>query len=203
MFIVQQTPADIPLLVYLALWPAGPPEMVYDGYSMVALPQFWPWQILTYGFLHGGWGHLAINMFAIWMFGVQIEHTLGTRRFAWFYMVCVVGAGVVQLIVATIAAQSGPSYPTVGASGGLFGILLAFGMMFPNRRIMLLIPPIPMKAKYFVMGYGAIELFMGITGSASGVAHFAHLGGMLFGFLMIQYWTRRFPFRPSSNSNGS
>lgn len=193
-FVVQQTSADYALLAWFALWPAGTPELVYDGYGLVSLPQFWPWQLFTYGFLHGGFTHLAINMFAIWMFGVQIEHTVGSRRFAMFYVVCVLGAGLVQLIVASAAAQNGPAYPTVGASGGLFGILLAFGMMYPNRRIMLLFPPIPMKAKYFVMGYGALELFMGITGTSSGVAHFAHLGGMLFGFLIIQYWRNSFPF---------
>jgi membrane associated rhomboid family serine protease len=108
----------------------------------------------------------------------------------------VVGAGLVQLLVATLAANGGiGAYPTVGASGGVFGLLLAYGMLFPNHRLMLLFPPIPMRARTFVICYGLLELFLGVTGTAPGVAHFAHLGGMAFGFLLIQYWRGRWPFR--------
>ena len=99
----------------------------------------------------------------------------------------VVGAGIVQLIVA--GAQGG-LYPTVGASGGVFGILLAYGLTFPNRTVMLIFPPIPMKAKYFVLFYGLLELYLGVSGNAPGIAHFAHLGGMLFGFLLLRYWAK-------------
>lgn len=188
-FLAQVVPATNEVLTVLfALWPFATP------FSNV--PDFWPWQLVTYGFLHGGFMHLLFNMFALWMFGVQLENSWGSQRFAIFYFVCVIGAGLVQLVVATMAAQSGQVYPTVGASGGVFGILLGFGMMFPNRYIFLLFPPIPIKAKWFVLGYGAIELFSGIARTQSGVAHFAHLGGMLFGFLLIQYWRGKLPVQP-------
>jgi len=146
---------------------------------------FMPWQLVTYGFLHGGLMHIAFNMFMLWMFGRELENIFGARRFLTYYLVCVVGAGIVQLVVA--AMQDG-SYPTVGASGGVFGLLLLFGMTFPNRMIMLLFPPIPMKAKYMVVLFGALELYLGLSGRAPGIANFAHLGGMLFGFLLIQRW---------------
>ncbi len=148
---------------------------------------FRPWQLVTYAFLHdtNGIGHLFFNMFGLWMFGRDIEWSMGTRRFLVYYFTCVVGAGIVQLI---FTAVMGLPQPTLGASGGVFGILLAYGIAFPNRTVMLLIPPIPMKAKYFVLVYGLLTLFMGVAGTASGVAHFAHLGGMLFGFGLIMYW---------------
>ena len=119
------------------------------------------------------------------MFGRELEIVMGSRRFLTYYMTCVIGAGIVQLIVETMG---GTGYPTVGASGGVFGILLAFGMAFPNRMILLLIPPIPMKAKYLVVLAGGMELYFGISGARPGIASFAHLGGMLFGFLLLQYW---------------
>jgi membrane associated rhomboid family serine protease len=129
-FLAQIVPATNQLLVsWFALWPIGAP------FSNV--PSFWPWQLVTYGFLHGGFGHILFNMFALWMFGIQIENTWGSRRFGIYYFVCVIGAGLVQLVVATLAAQGGDVYPTLGASGGVFGILLAFGMMFPDQEIYL------------------------------------------------------------------
>lgn len=161
----------------LALWPIG------QG--------FLPWQLVSYAFLHHGAFHLFFNMMGLWMFGSEIERVWGPKRYLQFYMVSLLTAAVAQLLVALL---TGAVYPTVGASGALFGLLLAFGMLFPNRQIMLLIPPIPMKAKVFVAVYGAIELFLGVTGTQEGVAHFAHLGGMLGGFLMIQYWRGRPPF---------
>jgi membrane associated rhomboid family serine protease len=124
-------------------------------------------------------------MFGLWMFGRDLERLMGAQRFLTYYLTCVVGAGTVQLIV---AAMQGGTYPTVGASGGVFGILLAYAMAFPNRTVMLLFPPIPMKAKYFVLGYGILELYLGVSGRSPGVANFAHLGGMLFGFILLQYW---------------
>jgi membrane associated rhomboid family serine protease len=180
----------------MALYPLGAPDTGFTifsqvGSSPVSIPGFWPWQLVTYSFLHGSISHILFNMFALWMFGVEIENYWGSQRFATFYFVCVVGAGLTQLV-----ASYGAMYPTVGASGGVFGILLAFGLMFPNRRIMLLIPPIPMKAKYFVIGYGLIELYFGFTATQSGVAHFAHLGGMAFGFGLIQYWRGNLPVEP-------
>ncbi len=149
---------------------------------------FAPWQLLTYGFLHGGIGHIFFNMFGLWMFGRDLEHQFGSQRFLVYYMTCVVGAGLVQLVV---AAVQGGIYPTVGASGGVFGILLAYGMSYPNRTILLLIPPIPMPAKYMVILYGILELYLGVSGNAPGVANFAHLGGMLFGLGLLLYWRNR------------
>ncbi|MDJ0759375.1 MAG: rhomboid family intramembrane serine protease [Woeseiaceae bacterium] len=160
----------------LALWPLDSPN-----------PAFMPWQLVTYGFLHAPDDplHIAFNMLVLWMFGRAIENFMGPRRFIIYYLSCVVGAGIVQL---TVAKLMGEVYPTIGASGGVFGILLAYGMTFPNRTVVLPIPPIPMKAKYFVLGFGLMELYLGVSGRAPGVANFAHLGGMLFGFALIQYW---------------
>ena len=152
---------------------------------------FLPWQIVTYAFLHGGVGHLFFNMLGVYMFGSELERLWGRSRFINFYAASVLTAAAAQLVVTSI---TGSPQPTVGASGGLFGLLLAYGMSFPNRTIMPLFPPIPMKAKYFVAIYGGLELLFGVTGTASGIAHFAHLGGMLGGFLMIRYWRGLSPF---------
>ncbi|HET6604240.1 MAG TPA: rhomboid family intramembrane serine protease [Xanthomonadaceae bacterium] len=188
MFLLQQV---MPGLVYaFALWPLGEHPI---GYGETV--SFLPWQIVSYAFLHGNFAHLFFNMFALLMFGAPVEMTWGPRRFAHYYFLCVIGAGFVQLIVTTLAVREGMLYPTVGASGGVYGVLLAFGLMFPDRRVMLLFPPIPMKAITLVFVFGAIELFLGVTGTQQGVAHFAHLGGMAFGFLLIQYWRGRPPFR--------
>jgi len=173
------------------LWPLS--DDSYNAYGTAF--EFLPWQLLTYGFLHGSLMHLLFNMLALLMFGAPLEYTWGNKRFLTYYLVCVVGAGLCQLVVASWAvSQGGGAYPTIGASGGVFGLLLAFGMLFPHRRIMLLIPPIPMKARTFVILYGLIELYLGVTGTAPGVAHFAHLGGMLFGWLLIRYWRGQPPF---------
>jgi membrane associated rhomboid family serine protease len=168
------------------------PRFVLGNFALWPLNSelFAPWQILTYGFLHDRdslW-HIFFNMFALWMFGRDIERLMGPKRFLIYYLTCVVGAAVVQLVVARI---TGEIYPTIGASGGVFGVLLAFGLAFPNRMVMLIFPPIPMRAKYFVLFYGLLELTLGVTGAASGIAHFAHLGGMLFGFLLLRYWSNR------------
>lgn len=178
---------DNALVVNFALWPLGP-----SMYQDVA--GFQPWQLVTYGFLHGGFTHLAFNMLALWMFGGAIENLFGAKPFALYYFVCVIGAALAQLAV--VHFFTGGYYPTLGASGGVFGLLLAYGMMYPHARIMLLFPPIPMPAWLFVTGYGAIELFLGITGTQAGVAHFAHLGGMAFGFVLIQYWRGKLPWKP-------
>jgi membrane associated rhomboid family serine protease len=152
---------------------------------------FMPWQVVTYAFMHGGIGHLFFNMMGLWMFGSELEQMWGQQRFIRFYAASVLAAAATQLVLSLLG---GWMTPTVGASGGLFGLLLAYGMIFPDRTIMPLFPPIPMKAKVFVVVYGAIELFLGVTGTNSGVAHFAHLGGMLGGWLMIRYWRGQPPF---------
>lgn len=180
----------------------------YAGLHYVLAPDFRPWQLLTYMFLHGNLTHLLFNMFSLWMFGRIIEGVLGSRRFLIYYLVCGIGAGLCQELWQTgeyflsglanydwVNMGSGLMtkaaylnlWTTIGASGACYGILLAYGMAFPNERIMLLIPPIPMKAKYFVAGYAAIELFSAFT-SDGNIAHFAHLGGMLFGWLLLTYW---------------
>ena len=161
------------LIAPLALWPVG-----HD---------FMPWQILTYAFLHGNFPHLLFNMFGVYMFGSDIERVWGSGRYMTYYLVCVVSAAIAQLIVASI---TGAVYPTIGASGGVFGLLLAFAMLFPRRMVVPLIPPIPMRAPIFVAIYGAIELFLGVTGTQQGVAHFAHLGGMAGGYLMMKFGGR-------------
>lgn len=152
---------------------------------------FMPWQMVTYAFLHGGFNHLFFNMLGLWMFGAELERLWGPKRFMQLFGASVLTAALTQLLVNEVP---GFGAPTVGASGGLFGLLLAFGMMFPNRTIVPLIPPIPMKAKVFVALFGALELILGVTGTTSGVAHFAHLGGMLGAFLMIRYWRGQSPF---------
>ena len=161
-----------------ALWPVG------SG-------QFLPWQLLSYGFLHGGLSHLVFNMFGLYMFGGELERVWGSRRFLVFYFVSVLCAALAQL---GVAAWSGSMVPTVGASGGLFGLLLGFAMLFPHRKIVPLIPPIPMPAWLFVLLYGLIELGLGVTGSMAGVAHFAHLGGLVGGWLVMRYWRGQLPF---------
>lgn len=186
-FLAQSVPTTQEMLMrWFALWPLGIPDA--PGY-----PSFWPWQLVSYSFLHGGFTHLLFNMFALWMFGVQVENAWGSRRFGIFYFACVIGAGLIQLVVVTLGTQL---YPTVGASGGVFGILLAFGMMFPNQPIYIYFL-FPIKAKWLVIGYGALELWAAVTGSQAGVANFAHLGGMLFGFLLIQYWRGKLPAQPN------
>ncbi len=162
----------------LALWPLHASRFAADV-------SFEPWQLVTYAFLHGGLFHIAFNMFALYMFGGPLEQVWGGRRYAIYYFVCVVSAAIAQLITAQI---SGAIYPTVGASGGVFGLLLAFAIYFPHTRIMLLFPPIPMPARVFVVLYAAIELVLGVTGTQEGVAHFAHLGGMVGGYILLRWW---------------
>ncbi|MGM0553293.1 MAG: rhomboid family intramembrane serine protease [Pseudomonadota bacterium] len=183
------------LLAHFALWPIGTPATVHQDGQWMRVPDFQLWQLVTYGFLHGGPVHLFVNLFAVWMLGVQIENAWGSRTFATYFLFCVIGAGLVQLVV-TANGNGDMIYPTIGASGGVFGVLLAFGMMFPNQPLFLFFLPIPIKAKYFVIGYGILELYLGISGTMAGIAHFAHLGGMAFGFLAIQYWRGRLPIRP-------
>jgi len=157
--------------------------------------QFKIWQLLSYAFLHGSVMHLLLNMYALWLFGIALENLWGSRRFAVYYFVSVLGAGLTQLLVTSMTLKQGGYFPTIGASGGVFGVLLAYGLFFPNQTLLLLIPPMPIKAKYFVLLYGLIELVFGITGTQSGVAHFAHLGGMLFGFFLLVYWKKHPPDR--------
>lgn len=178
------------LIYALALWPLESPSSTL---FMQAVPPFQIWQLVSYSFLHGSVMHLLLNMYALWLFGTRMENVWGSRSFTFYYFVCVIGAGLVQLYVATEGAREGGVYPTVGASGGVFGLLLGFGLTFPNERLLLIFPPVALPAKWFVLLYGIIELWAGVTGTLAGVAHFAHLGGMLFGFLLLMYWRRHPP----------
>jgi membrane associated rhomboid family serine protease len=147
--------------------------------------RFEPWQVVSYGFLHGGFNHLFFNMFALWMFGVSLERIWGSKPFALYYFACIIGAGATQLLVQQL---SGTFYPTIGASGAVFGLLLAYGVTWPENRIMLLFLPVPIKAKWFVLIYGGVELLFGITNAMPQIAHFAHLGGLFFGAVVLWSW---------------
>ena len=188
-FLFEQSFAD-ELITYFALWPVVPDELALQNPNTI---EFMPWQIISYAFLHGSPMHLILNMYALWLFGSRMENYWGSKAFGFYYFVCVVGAGLVQLWVVSMGAVNGEVYPTVGASGGVYGLLLAFGMTFPYERLVLIFPPVVLQARWFVLIFGAIELWAGVSGSLAGVAHFAHLGGMAFGFFLIHYWRRHPP----------
>lgn len=159
---------------------------------------FQPYQIVTYMFMHGDIMHIFFNMFALVMFGSAIEQLWGPKRFLFYYFFTGLGALALQFAVTWFEVQNDPEAlmdavrtPMLGASGSVFGILAAFGMMFPNSIIQLIFPPIPLKAKYFVLIYAGLEIFLGIGNFGTGIAHFAHVGGALFGFLLILYWRNR------------
>lgn len=191
-FLLQQLFGQF-LLVHFALWPWGANYAVMTSNGVTTVG-FQVWQLVTYGFMHGGFTHILFNMFALWMFGGAVERVFGQRQFLIYYFVCIVTAGLCHELV--VQYFTGGFYPTIGASGGVFGLLLAFGMLFPHERIMLIIPPIPMPAWVFVTGYGVMELVLGVTGTQAGVAHFAHLGGMVGGFVLIEYWRGKLPIKP-------
>jgi membrane associated rhomboid family serine protease len=174
-FLFQKSPFGPLLELFGALWPIGSHNA--GDYS------FQLWQPFTYLFLHGSFTHIFFNMFALWMFGAEIENYWGTKNFVIYYFVCGIGAALINLV-----ATAGLPFPTIGASGAIFGVLLAFGMMFPDRYIYIYFL-LPVKTKYFVAGYALIEFFSGLgnrsMGSGSDVAHFAHLGGMAVGFIYI------------------
>jgi membrane associated rhomboid family serine protease len=163
-----------------ALYPLQP----LDGHVYFRL-----WQLVTYSFLHGSYQHLFFNMLALWMFGMEIERYVGPMRLLACYFASVVTAALSQLFVPMLFGA--PPAPTIGASGGVFGLLLAYAVMFPRRKVIPLIPPIPMPAWLFATLYAGIELFLGVTGSLSGVAHFAHLGGMVGSALVLLQWRAR------------
>ena len=207
----------------LILNPSNPEQSVladWGGLHFFMASDFHIHQFVTYMFLHGGWTHIFFNMFALWMYGVVVENVWGAKRFLFYYILCGIGAGLMQELaqyvnytIENLAAYQYVNiggqqmttdayinlWTTIGASGAVYGILLAFGMIFPNERIFIFPLPVPIKAKWFVCGYVAIELFMAMSSSGDGVAHMAHLGGMLFGFLMIRYWNKH----PNSSMNRS
>jgi membrane associated rhomboid family serine protease len=172
----------INFVVYLASWTPGigPLLQAYAPLFPIASSFFYPWQFVTYMFIHADLSHIIFNLFALWMFGQAIENYWGTKRFVIYYFLTGIGAGLLFILL--------NNNPVIGASGAVYGILLAFGMMFPDRPIMLIFLPIPIKAKYFVAFFGALEFISGITRTDSNVAHFAHLGGMVIGFILIKIW---------------
>jgi membrane associated rhomboid family serine protease len=181
-YLLMMLIGDGPFIPF-ALWPLG-----MEGFDV----GFMPWQLVSYSFLHGGTMHLLFNMYALFLFGSEIERLFGARWFTSYYFVCVITAGIAQLIV---LGFTGIVVPTVGASGGVFGLLLAFGLYFPQRKLMLIFPPVPMPAWLFVTLYGLLELYLGMTQTQAGVAHFAHLGGMVGGYFMILQRRGRWPRR--------
>lgn len=219
------------IIINFIIWIAGAliPQLGFSLQKHAALhfyeaSDFNPVQLVTYMFMHGGFFHVLFNMFTLFMFGIMLEYAMGSKRFLLFYMVCGVGAALVQeavwvftlpdLVVDMLAMQNGISvnkmlqslalYPdpnvmamyfniftTVGASGSVYGVLLAFAMIFPNRPIYFLFLPVPIKAKWMVLIWGGMELLLGLSGASDGIAHFAHLGGMIFGFMLIVYWKKK------------
>lgn len=173
------------LIAHFALWPIGH----FRVEELHATVGFEPWQLVSYAFLHGSFMHIALNMLALLIFGPEVERTLGTKHYLVLYFAAVISAALVQLTAVTLAGENG-IYPTIGASGGIFGVLLAFGMLFPNRIVVLLFPPIPLPAWLLVTMYGLLELTNGVLGTEAGVAHFAHLGGMLGAYLELRLWRR-------------
>ena len=181
------------------------------GLHFILAPDFRVWQFVTYMFMHGGVTHLLMNMFMLWMFGMVVENVWGPKKFLFYYMVCGLGAGVCQELAqyGTYVVEGLAQYETVriansiipmseylnmmntvGASGAIYGVLLAFGMLFPEERMFIIPIPVPIKAKWIVIGSVVVELFSAIGTSNDGVAHLAHLGGMLFGFILIRYWKK-------------
>ena len=174
------------LISVFALWPIGR----YHVEDLHAVVGFEPWQLVTYAFLHANLAHIGLNMWALFLFGRDVERTLGARHYILLYFAAVVSAAIVQL-AALAATRHAGIYPTIGASGGIFGVLLAFGVLYPRRTVMLIFPPIPMAAWLLVTLFGLIELANGVLGTEAGVAHFAHLGGMLGAYLELRYWRQR------------
>lgn len=182
-FVAEQA-GSARLIDAFALWidPAAPFAVVLRA----------PWQLLTYSLLHANLVHLGLNMWGLWMFGSAVEQVWEPRRVVAAYVASVLTGALGNL--AAVAVLGGGGGPMIGASAGVFGLMLCYALMFPHQRVMLLFPPIPMSARTMAIGYAAIELFFGVTGTESGVAHFAHLGGLVGGWLVWRYgsrWSRR------------
>lgn len=161
---------------------------LYPGSGNVLPVWYRPWTFVTYMFLHGGFAHLFFNMYALFLFGSVLERVWGTRKFLFYYFATGIGAGMIHIVVQML---TGDFAPTVGASGAIFGLLLGYAMLYPDTVMGLIFPPVRMKAKWFVLIYAAIELLLGVSGAQSGVAHFAHLGGLLVGLAIMLYWKRK------------
>ena len=212
----------LPVLLFDHLNPEGPVTTLLGGFYFNS-PNFKPWQIITYMFMHAGWEHIIFNMFALFSFGPTLEYLMGSKKFLNFYFICGIGAGILQMMVQAIEVHNligsftipfpklEQSYfqaagdhaqklwdiyhaPLVGASGAIFGLLVAFGMLFPNLELMMLFVPVPIKAKYFVSFYVLLEIYSGFKQSTGdSVAHFAHIGGAVFGFILVKAWRLKGP----------
>ena len=181
--------ANIMMYMAITLLPSFHRLMAeYGQLYWVGSPYFRSWQFVSYMFLHASLSHLFFNMWALWMFGRTLEYEIGSRRFLIYYMVCGVGAAILQMGVAALAGEV--YFRMLGASGAVMGLLLSFGVMHPNERLFIIPIPFPIKAKWFVVGYAVLEMMLGWTGANSGVAHFAHVGGMLWGLLLLLYWRK-------------
>jgi membrane associated rhomboid family serine protease len=194
---------------------AGNSDPVAEAFGVYYFdsPHFRPWQIITYMFLHGGWAHIIFNMFALYSFGTVIEYIMGSKRFLAFYFICGLGAIILQMMVQAVEVHSWVgsftlpadfnisdpelinklrgvyAAPMVGASGAIFGLLIAFGMIYPNAELMIMFVPVPVKAKYIIPFYVLLELSLGLGQFAGdSVAHFAHLGGAVLGFILVKAW---------------
>ncbi|MDY5318708.1 MAG: rhomboid family intramembrane serine protease [Candidatus Egerieousia sp.] len=160
-------------------------------------PFFKPYQLISYIFMHGGFMHILFNMYSLYIFGSVLESVWGGKKFFIYYMVTGIGAALFHLFITYLRIESGvldpylaALIPMVGASGAIYGLLLAYGVLFPNNILTLFFPPVSLKAKYMVFVFGGLEFLLGLGGSGDGVAHFAHLGGMLFGFVILMIWKR-------------
>lgn len=184
----------INVIVFVACWLGE--EQLHSNFMVRNFALFHPlsdyfhwWQPLTYMFMHGGFWHIFVNMYTLVIFGVIVERLIGTRKFLIFYLVCGLCAAAAHVGVASLTGSF--DTPTVGASGAIYGVLVAYAMLFPDSRMMLIFPPVVLKAKWLVAIFLVIEIFSGVFGTMDGVAHFAHLGGALAGWLLILYWRRQ------------
>lgn len=196
------------VIVYIITMISG--NFMYEHFSLFYFksPFFKPFQLVTHMFMHGGFAHILFNMYALFIFGSVLERVWGSQKFLFYYFVTGIGAALIHLgvmalqlrgyeatfnagdMLARTGIQDILLTPTVGASGAIYGLLLAYGMLFPNNIMQLIFPPVALKAKWFVLIYGAIELMLGLSGRGGDIAHFAHLGGMIFGFFLILYWKK-------------
>ncbi len=196
------------VIVYIITMISG--NFMYEHFSLFYFksPFFKPFQLVTHMFMHGGFAHILFNMYALFIFGSVLERVWGSQKFLFYYFVTGIGAALIHLgvmalqlrgymadlnagdLLARAQIQDILVTPTVGASGAIYGLLLAYGMLFPNNIMQLIFPPVALKAKWFVLIYGAIELMLGLSGRGGDIAHFAHLGGMIFGFFLILYWKK-------------
>lgn len=198
----------INVLMYLITAITG--SFMYENFALFYFksPLFKPYQLVTHMFMHGGFTHILFNMYTLFIFGCVLERVWGSRKFLFYYFVTGIGAALLHMGVmwlqlrgyiadlnagdmyAQVNIQSLLTTPTVGASGAIYGLLLAYGMLFPDNIMQLIFPPVALKAKWFVIIFGALELLLGLSGRGGNVAHFAHLGGMIFGFFLILYWKK-------------